>query len=155
MPFVFLIFGILFLVVAVRGTQDAFFGLIRDEFTGPGNFVVWVLAIIVLGALGYIRAIRPVADAFVGLIILAMVLNNKGGVVTQFQQAVKNPVSPPGGTGGQGAAKEAEGNGFITGGGIGSTPSPNTDPAYDPGITGGGAATTTSAIKAALKFFGY
>lgn len=94
MPFVFILIGLVFLVTAVRGTQSAMFTLLKSEFVGTNSFVPWVSAILILGAVGYAKPIRPVADAMIGLVILAMVLANKGGFFTAFNQAIRNPVAP-------------------------------------------------------------
>lgn len=94
MPFIFLLLGVAFLIVAVRGTQDTLFGLLKSEFVGTNSFVPWISSILILGALGYAKPIRPVAHAMIGLIILTMILTSKGGVFSKFNQAIRNPVAP-------------------------------------------------------------
>jgi hypothetical protein len=97
MPFVLFLLGVLFLVVAVRGTQAQFFDLIKSEFTGANNFLIWVLAIVILGLMiGYLKAVRPIAHAMIGLIILVMIIANKG-VFARFNEAFRNPatINPP------------------------------------------------------------
>lgn len=80
MPFFFLVFGILFLVASFRGQDqmDKLTGLLRDDFTGPGNFFVWCLAIGSVAALGYVKALKPFSDMFLILIFLVIVLAKKG-----------------------------------------------------------------------------
>jgi hypothetical protein len=94
MPFVFLVFGLLFLVIAVRGTQSAAFKLLASEFSGPNSFVPWAAAILILGAIGYARPLRKPADAMIGLVFLGMILTNKGGFFSQLNAAIRNPVAP-------------------------------------------------------------
>lgn len=94
MPFVFVVIGILFIVVAVRGTQAQMFALLKSEFIGQKSFIPWAAAIFILGAIGYAKPIRPISDAGIGLIILVMVLGNKGNIFATFNQALANPVSP-------------------------------------------------------------
>jgi hypothetical protein len=94
MPFVFIVLGLLFLVVAIRGTQAAMFGLLKDELWGSNSFVPWAAAILILGALGYARPVRPIADAMIGLIVLVMLLANKGGFFGQLNAALRNPTAP-------------------------------------------------------------
>ena len=94
MPFVFVVVGLLFLVVAVRGTQDALFTLVKSEFTGPKGFIPWAAAIFILGAIGYAKPVKPIADAMIGLVLLAMILNNKGGIFKQFETQIANPTAP-------------------------------------------------------------
>lgn len=94
MPFVFVVIGLVFLVSAIRGTQDALFTLVKSEFQGKGSFVSWAAAIMILGAIGYARPVRPIADAMIGLIILVMILVNKGNFFAQLNQGITSPVSP-------------------------------------------------------------
>lgn len=94
MPFVFVIIGLLFLITAIRGTQNDMFALVKSEFWGTNSFVPWAAAIFILGAIGYARPVRPIADAMIGLVILVMVLANKGGFFTAFNNAIRNPVAP-------------------------------------------------------------
>lgn len=93
MPFVFLVFGALFLIVAIRGTQGDFFALIKSEMWGPQSFLPWASAILILGMAGYIKTVRPITDGLIGLILLAIILKDKGGVFTQFNAALANPVA--------------------------------------------------------------
>lgn len=94
MPFVFLVIGLLLLVVAVQGTQGQAFALLKNEFTGNNNFVVFASAIAILGALAFIKPIRPIAMAMIGLVILGMILANKGGFFAQLNNALRNPQAP-------------------------------------------------------------
>jgi hypothetical protein len=94
MPFVFLIVGLGFLVVAVRGTQKDAFALLQSEFSGPNSFVRWALAIFILGALGYIPVIKPVTRALLVLVLLVIILTNGKGLFAQFNTQVRNPVAP-------------------------------------------------------------
>lgn len=94
MPFVLLGVGVLFLVVAVRGTQGDFYKLLKSEFAGSNSFIPWIAAILVLGLAGYIKPIRPVTHAFIVLIILVLILANGGKVFGQFNDAIKSPVAP-------------------------------------------------------------
>jgi len=102
MPFVLLVFGILFLVVSIRGTQGQFFALLKSEFVGTNSFVVWGSALLILGMIGYIRPIRPAAQAMMGLVLLVIVLANKG-FFAQFNQAIRDPVGGQAPVSGQGS----------------------------------------------------
>lgn len=116
MPFVFLIVGIGLLVTAIRGTQATAFGLLESEFSGPNSFLKWALAMLILGAAGYIPVIRPVTRGLMVLVLLAIVLKNKGGLFKSFNDQIAAPVQPPAppasaGVGGASAA----GSGALTG----------------------------------------
>lgn len=97
MPFVFLLLGVGMLAVAVRGTHQQAFALIKSEFTGSNSFVVWALALFVLGGLGYIQKIRPIADGMVLLVLLVIFLTNNrpgstgGGFFAQLNAQIRNP----------------------------------------------------------------
>lgn len=68
------------LVSAIRGSQDELFALLKRDFTGSGNFLVWILAIASVGAVGYIRPLRPVSNAFLVLLLIVFLLAaNKSG----------------------------------------------------------------------------
>ena len=92
MPLFLLIVGVMFLVAAIRGNQNDLIDLIKSDFSGKNNFIIWVLAIIVIVALGNIKAIKPVSDAFLGLVILVIIVANykKGGdIFSSFLNQVK------------------------------------------------------------------
>lgn len=78
MPIALFLFGVLFLVAAVRGQHKELFGLLKDDFSGPGNFIYWGLSLWVIGAVGYYRPLRPVSHAFMFLVILVLFLSNRG-----------------------------------------------------------------------------
>lgn len=88
MAWAFLIIGLIVLVAAIRGKQTDLWNLVRSDFTGSNNFFYWVLAVILLVALGTFKPIRPITDAFLGLIILVILIGNKD-LVGSFTQQVK------------------------------------------------------------------
>lgn len=92
MPFVFLVVGIGLLVTAIRGTQGTAYGLLENEFSGPNSFLKWALALMILGAAGYIKAIQPITRGLMVLVLLVIVLKNKGGLFASFNSQVANPV---------------------------------------------------------------
>lgn len=94
MPFVLLFLGFLFLVVAINGTQGDFFSLLKSEFTGANNFVVWIGAIMILGLLGYFRPIRPITHGLIALVFLVLILTQGTGFFDRFNAALKSPVAP-------------------------------------------------------------
>jgi hypothetical protein len=94
MPFVLLLVGILFFVVALQGTQGSLFSLLKSEFVGTNSFVVWAAAFVIIGLLGYIRPIRPITHAFLVLMLLVLILTNGKGFFSQFNAALRSPVAP-------------------------------------------------------------
>ena len=97
MPFVFLIIGVLFLIVAVRGTQGDLYALLKGEFVGKDSFLVWGSSLLILGALGYVPVIQKPARAMALLVILVLILKDQGGFFTKFNTALRNPTAsnPP------------------------------------------------------------
>lgn len=49
--------------------------LFYDDFVGPGNMFVWLLALGLVGSVGYVRQLRPVSDAFLVLIIIVLIVS--------------------------------------------------------------------------------
>lgn len=94
MPFVLVIVGILMVVTGAKGTYAQFGSQVASDFTGPGNFTTWVVALGAVGSIGYIDALRAFSRLFMALILIAMVLSNKG-FFAKFTDALKTgPVAP-------------------------------------------------------------
>lgn len=86
MPLVLIALGAAFIIAAIRGTlqgssgKDGLLDLLYADFVGPGNFFAWIAAIGLVGAVGYVRPLKGVSDAFIVLIIIVFILAaNKGG----------------------------------------------------------------------------
>ena len=88
MPFAIILAGILALVLGYNGTEGNFFSLLKSDFTGPGNFIYWILAIAVIGGLGYVPGLQGVSRAFLFLVILVLVLTKGQGFFSQFNGAI-------------------------------------------------------------------
>ena len=94
MPFALIIVGIIMLVASVRGKQDELFQLIQKDFTGDNNFIYWVFAMLVIGALGYIPKLQPISTAFLVLVVLVLFLkrgdsrNIGGGFFAQLTEGL-------------------------------------------------------------------
>lgn len=104
MPFALAIIGIFLLVSAVRGTTDGpngLFALVVGDFTGPSSFVYWMVAILLIGALGYIPKAKPISTAMLGLIIVVLFLAKGdpskagGGFFEKFTQGLATTEKPP------------------------------------------------------------
>lgn len=94
MAFALLIIGIVMIVAAVRDTVNELITLLALDFSGSGNFVYWVIALIVVGSVGYVPKLKPLSDGLLVLIILALFLSkgdptkNAGGFFKQFTDAI-------------------------------------------------------------------
>lgn len=77
MPFALLIFGALLLVAGVRGTASQLYGLLKGDFVegfASTSFVAWVVAILAIGSVGYVKKLQPISDAFLLLLVVVLAL---------------------------------------------------------------------------------
>lgn len=126
MPIALLIIGAIFLVAGIRGKQDELFSLLKSDFTGQGNFTVWLLALAFVGALGYIPGFKPVANAFLALVIVVLLLAH-GDFFKQLSAGINTTIHV---TQGDGAASSPQTPGLA-----GTQPSAAVAPAFS-GVTG-------------------
>lgn len=88
MPFALVIIGLVLIVTGAKDTYREFGAELVEDFTGPGNFTYWIVSIGAVGALGYVPALRGISRAFLALIVLSMVLSNRG-VFAKLTQALQ------------------------------------------------------------------
>lgn len=105
MGFVLLIIGLLMIITGARGTYAQFGTQIASEFQGPNSFTYQMIALGAIGMAGYVPALQTISRWALALILLVILLGNRGstGFFTQLQQALKaGPVAPqtPSGTAG-------------------------------------------------------
>ena len=92
MAFALIIVGLVLLVTAVKDTAsgpNGLFALVAGDFSGSNNFLYWMTAILIIGAIGYIPKLKPISTACLGLIIVVLVLTKgaipgSGGLFQQF-----------------------------------------------------------------------
>lgn len=90
MPIFILFVGVMLVVVGINNKLPELTALLKEDFkpsNGQAPFQVWIVAIFVTGSLGYIKSMRPVANAFLVLIIVTLLLSNKG-FFAQFNAAL-------------------------------------------------------------------
>lgn len=96
MPFALLIIGAVLLVSAVRNSQDDLFALVKGDFTGQGNFVFWIVSLLIIGAVGYIPRLKPISDGFLVLVLVVLFLTKGnpngvgGGFFSKFTSALQS-----------------------------------------------------------------
>jgi hypothetical protein len=94
MPFALLLVGLMLLIAGVKNTQDTLFSTVKGDLTGRDNFIYWFVAIIIIGALGYIPKLKPISTAFLALVIVVLFLKKGsttglgGGFFSQFTSAL-------------------------------------------------------------------
>jgi hypothetical protein len=80
------------IVSAVRGTQTQLLALLKADVTGKNNYIYWSIAILGIGAVGYIKELKPFATALLVLVVVVLFLDSKG-VFTQFVSAINSTQS--------------------------------------------------------------
>jgi hypothetical protein len=91
MPFLFIIAGLVLLVAGVRNTvtdqgqTKGLYTLLEGDFTGKDSFLVWTAAILIIGAVGYIKDFQALSRAFMVLLVVVLFLSN-GGFFQKLQQ---------------------------------------------------------------------
>jgi hypothetical protein len=95
-PFVFSIAGVLLIVAGVRGKTSDLFSLVKSDFTGQPNYFEWMVAIFLVGAIGYIKQLSTISRMFMFIVAAGLLYKNKG-VFSQFtQQETAQPASVQG-----------------------------------------------------------
>ena len=95
MPFAFLIVGVVLVISGVRGTSQDLLTLVKGDFQGKGSYLNWMVAILLIGSLGYIESFKGFSRAFLALVLVVLVLkegnpkNGNGGFFQQFQTALQ------------------------------------------------------------------
>ena len=92
MPFALLIIGILLVVVGFQNTHKEFGKQLVNDFSGQNNFLIWVAALGIVGAIGYIKEFQGFSRAFMVLIIVVMLLKNQG-VFDKFSTTITQGTS--------------------------------------------------------------
>jgi len=78
MPFFLIAVGLLLVASAINNKAHELGDLWKDQFTGQGSFANVVVVLFLLGALGAVTNMRPLAVAFMGLFLLVFFLGNAG-----------------------------------------------------------------------------
>lgn len=94
MPFALVLIGLLMIVVGSKNTYREFGAELAGDFSGPGNFTYWIGALGAMGAMGYVPALRNFSRLFMALILIAMVLSNRGFFQRLTEAFELGPVKP-------------------------------------------------------------
>lgn len=94
MPFALVFAGLLMIVTGANNTYSAFGAQLKTDFTGSKSFFPYALALLFVGALGYINDLRRFSHYFMALVIISLFLSNKG-FFQNFTAAINStPVAP-------------------------------------------------------------
>lgn len=88
MPFILIVVGVVLLITAINGTTFQLAGQLRQDIFGPKGFMLWFVAIMLVGAVGYIKTLKGLSDSFIILMLLVLVVSNRG-VFARFNEAVR------------------------------------------------------------------
>lgn len=94
MAFALVFIGLLMIVTGANNTYAAFGSQLKSDFTGNKSFVLYIAAIGGVGALGYIDAFRKFSHYFMALILISLVLSNKGFFSNLTKGLNATPVAP-------------------------------------------------------------
>lgn len=94
MAFALVFIGLILIVTGSRNTYAGFGAQLQSDFTGSNNFITWIVALGVVGALGYIKNLRTFSHYFMALIIVGLFLSN-GGFFQNFQKALATGPTAP------------------------------------------------------------
>lgn len=92
MPFALGIAGIVLIITGVRGTvtgtNPSLTTLLESEFTGSGNYIYWLIAILVLGSIGYVKKLQGISTAFMSLVCVVLFIGIWKKNNSVFSQAI-------------------------------------------------------------------
>lgn len=102
MPLLFIGSGLVFVLTGIKGDASKLFSLLQGDFTGPNNFVYWFFSILILGSLGYIKHLENFSRLFIVLVVVVLLLDNKGffAKLQEFIDSGKTAAKPNTGAGG-------------------------------------------------------
>ncbi|MDE2104808.1 MAG: hypothetical protein KGL39_46655 [Patescibacteria group bacterium] len=92
MPILIVIVGLILIVSAIRGTTGDLATNLSADITG--GFVKWLAAIIAIGALGYVPALKEPSRYLIALVAVVVFLTTGKGFLSQFVQQIENPPQP-------------------------------------------------------------
>lgn len=96
MPFALIVIGAVMVIAAVKNTQGNLGQLVKGEFVGQNNFIFWLSAMFLIGAIGYIPKAKPIATGLLGLVIVVLFLtkgnttNVGGGFFAQLTKGLQS-----------------------------------------------------------------
>lgn len=82
MAILLLLIGVVLIITAIRGTESQLWNLVYNDMTGAqggaSGFLIWLLAIVSIGAIGYYKPAKQASDLLLGLVILGIFISNRG-----------------------------------------------------------------------------
>ena len=97
MPFALVLIGLIMIVTGARGTYAQFGTLVAGEFNPPSpqhSFLYFIAGLGGVGAIGYIPALRTFSRLFLALVLIGIVIADKG-FFANFTAALAQGPKPP------------------------------------------------------------
>lgn len=91
MPFALTFTGLILIITGFQNTYKEFGSKVQGDFSGPGNFLYWMIALLIVGSLGYVKDLQTFSRYFMALIIIGIILAEKTGTaqgITFFSNLV-------------------------------------------------------------------
>lgn len=95
MPIALVILGLVMVVSGVKNTYGDLGAQLKADMTGAGNFGYWALSIGAIGAVGYSDTLRPFSNAALALVLVALLLANRGFFARLKEAIDAGPLSTP------------------------------------------------------------
>ncbi len=119
MPFALIFVGIVLVISAVEGTEISLGQQLKKDFTGQGSYLYWAVALVAVGAIGYVNELKKFSDTFMALLLVSLLFQNSGvfsKLTGELASANNNPVSEPAtDAGATGGGKSGGGGGGFAG----------------------------------------
>lgn len=90
MPYVLLIVGAVLFLTAVQGTTRQLGSMLVADIFGASGYLYWAVAVLVIGAIGYIKPLRGLTNVFLLLLIVVLFLKAGTGFFDRFSAALKD-----------------------------------------------------------------
>jgi hypothetical protein len=94
MPFVLIFIGLVLVIAAIEGTEQALGAQLKKDFSGQGSFLLWAAAIVAVGSIGYVPELKRFSDTFLVLLLVSLLFSNPaalGNIASQIQTAAASP----------------------------------------------------------------
>jgi hypothetical protein len=93
-PFLLVVIGLLMVATGYHGTYRQFGSLVAGEFQGKNNFLYFAAAIGAVGAIGYIDQLRTFSRLLLALVLIGIVVSNKGFFANLQSALAAGPKQP-------------------------------------------------------------
>ena len=93
MPILLIFVGAVLISSAIAGRTADLGTQLQRDFTGPGNFLYWLAAIVMIGLVGMFEPLHKASRLFLLLLVLSMLLANGRGVFDRLFAALGLPAA--------------------------------------------------------------